>query len=769
VSLAPGQWIEDRIRLSDSLARLDSICSVQFHSPTHTVYVAGDSVLVAVDAGTRRTVARTTFPGAVNMLSSSSAAVNKLYCATSCGESVWVMNCATNHILTTVTLDGQPCAMCYAAGLVPRTAKVYAACPSETLVDVIDCTTDSVVARMRVPSWPSALCYNPQLNRIYVAKSLSNEVAVIDCGADTVISTIWVRGVEPTDICYDSATSCVYTLNHTSGTSSVIDCAGDSVVRVVAVGSSPDRMLVGPEGKVYCGGYSDSVVTVVESVGTRTIPVGLHLSSMSSDPVSDKVYFAASSAKVVVVDATSDTVAARIWAGEDPRLVCYDPVDTSTWAASPDGAAVGVIDGATDQLTDMLWFRVFSPGASCYNPDNDRLYCLGRGLAEIDCDSNRVRREIPAGNSADSIVWNPANNKIYYSSPADNTVSILDCTSDSITAAVAAGARPDAMCCSENGKVYVTTKAGGVAVIDPSGDSIRAFVRTPYDPITLCYDRTDNKVYAGMGSSGQVSVIDVGRDSVVATVPVADSCRQVCWSQNHDRVYVRRYRGLAVIDCTSDTVMKSPDLAVRWWVCYGDSNCDKVYLSTDTALDIVNAVTDTLYRNLGLWGVEHMLDNGRSDAANRFYCTDNLSRVTVIDGTTDSILRYVQVRGGSTALAWNPVHSWVYVSNPGSCSITVVSDTMLGIQETTNEKRGTMNDGPTIIRGVLFLGAGRDANVLHLGSCPKPCLLDISGRKVMNLRPGANDVRALAPGVYFVREAQAQAQAQAVRKVVVTE
>jgi hypothetical protein len=29
-------------------------------------------------------------------------------------------------------------------------------------------------------------------------------------------------------------------------------------------------------------------------------------------------------------------------------------------------------------------------------------------------------------------------------------------------------------------------------------------------------------------------------------------------------------------------------------------------------------------------------------------------------------------------------------------------------------------------------------------------LLDISGRKVMGLRTGANDVRALAPGVYFV-------------------
>ncbi|MBN2464017.1 hypothetical protein JXD38_00120, partial [candidate division WOR-3 bacterium] len=45
-------------------------------------------------------------------------------------------------------------------------------------------------------------------------------------------------------------------------------------------------------------------------------------------------------------------------------------------------------------------------------------------------------------------------------------------------------------------------------------------------------------------------------------------------------------------------------------------------------------------------------------------------------------------------------------------------------------------------------------------------LLDAVGRKVMDLVPGANDVRKLAPGVYFVREAQAQAQA--VRKVVVT-
>jgi hypothetical protein len=64
-------------------------------------------------------------------------------------------------------------------------------------------------------------------------------------------------------------------------------------------------------------------------------------------------------------------------------------------------------------------------------------------------------------------------------------------------------------------------------------------------------------------------------------------------------------------------------------------------------------------------------------------------------------------------------------------------------------------------------------NVLFLQEATSPklqasSLLDIGGRKIMDLRTGANDVRALAPGVYFVREAQAQAQAQAVRKIVVT-
>ncbi len=69
---------------------------------------------------------------------------------------------------------------------------------------------------------------------------------------------------------------------------------------------------------------------------------------------------------------------------------------------------------------------------------------------------------------------------------------------------------------------------------------------------------------------------------------------------------------------------------------------------------------------------------------------------------------------------------------------------------------------PTFVRGVLLLSE-------HQGRKPRAAsLLDSSGRKVLDLRPGPNDVHSFAPGVYFVCEGGAWAEPRAVRKVVLT-
>jgi hypothetical protein len=83
--------------------------------------------------------------------------------------------------------------------------------------------------------------------------------------------------------------------------------------------------------------------------------------------------------------------------------------------------------------------------------------------------------------------------------------------------------------------------------------------------------------------------------------------------------------------------------------------------------------------------------------------------------------------------------------------------TGLGLEESKQSVTRGYRSIASVVRGVLFLPQSLDPSV------PRS-LLDISGRKVMKLRPGANDVRALAPGVYFVRDA---ADVSGTRKVVV--
>jgi hypothetical protein len=86
-------------------------------------------------------------------------------------------------------------------------------------------------------------------------------------------------------------------------------------------------------------------------------------------------------------------------------------------------------------------------------------------------------------------------------------------------------------------------------------------------------------------------------------------------------------------------------------------------------------------------------------------------------------------------------------------------------EETSNAELRAPNSNPSVVRGVLFL-PGATSPRPHAASS----LLDIGGRQVMVLKPGANDVRALAPGVYFVRSGPSAVSSDpsAATKVVVT-
>jgi hypothetical protein len=99
------------------------------------------------------------------------------------------------------------------------------------------------------------------------------------------------------------------------------------------------------------------------------------------------------------------------------------------------------------------------------------------------------------------------------------------------------------------------------------------------------------------------------------------------------------------------------------------------------------------------------------------------------------------------------------LGHPTICSATRL--TRPGTAEGLTPCVRRITPGSTIVRGALNLSAVAGAR----GSM----LLDISGRQVMALRPGPNDARHLAPGVYFIHTSSGvERAAPSVTRVVVT-
>jgi aminopeptidase N len=102
-----------------------------------------------------------------------------------------------------------------------------------------------------------------------------------------------------------------------------------------------------------------------------------------------------------------------------------------------------------------------------------------------------------------------------------------------------------------------------------------------------------------------------------------------------------------------------------------------------------------------------------------------------------------------TALVPDP-DNWVL----DSCYVT-------GVEESPRPQAASYKPGATVVRGVLHLRPSASTS-----SSPS-WLLDISGRKTLELRPGPNDVSRLPPGVYFVHSTLDSRHSK-VTKVVVT-
>jgi hypothetical protein len=201
---------------------------------------------------------------------------------------------------------------------------------------------------------------------------------------------------------------------------------------------------------------------------------------------------------------------------------------------------------------------------------------------------------------------------------------------------------------------------------------------------------------------------------------------------------------LFTIDVLADSVIGSESLPWGVEALFLNRRLGKLFMcGSDPARVLVydcnqKAIVDTI--DAGFIGAGLM--NDRND---KLY----LGYGVVVDCRYDSVVARLDSFSPSS-MAWDAIDNRVFQAT--TSRLYVYRDELSGVDANPVGTRARRL--PTIIRGVLFLP--RDMTEIRPGisdRVARPILLDISGRKVLDLKPGENDVRALPAGVYFLRQA----------------
>ena len=131
------------------------------------------------------------------------------------------------------------------------------------------------------------------------------------------------------------------------------------------------------------------------------------------------------------------------------------------------------------------------------------------------------------------------------------------------------------------------------------------------------------------------------------------------------------------------------------------------------------------------------------------YYYDGVEVYDISNPTTPRAVARYNTPGSSQGL-YADENGYIYVGD--SHSLEILRFTPSGIE--SGPERLAQARRTTIVRGMLYLpGLGTRSGLAGNPVMSRAVLLDVSGRKVMSLNLGPNDVRRLAPGIYFVREA----------------
>ena len=259
-----------------------------------------------------------------------------------------------------------------------------------------------------------------------------------------------------------------------------------------------------------------SVIDTATNLVVATVPVGKLPIGLAATPDGSRVYVAAlNSARVDVIDTTTNTLATSIpVSGGNATYVAIRPDGLRAYVGV--GEQVQVIDTATNTIVATILLGGSQVAKLAVSPDGSRVYVpqsIG-GVKVIDTATNTlIPPSIPMPSSARAVAFKPDGTQAYATS---TDIRVIDTSTNMVVNTITGNSQHIVL--SPDGSRAYATSGNSLLVIDTVAN-----VPLPAIPLGsyargLAITSDGSRIYVCHINSDEVSVVDTGTSSLVATI-----------------------------------------------------------------------------------------------------------------------------------------------------------------------------------------------------------------------------------------------------------
>lgn len=287
-----------------------------------------------------------------------------------------------------------------------------------------------------------------------------------------------------------------------------------------------------------------------------------------------------------------------------------------------------------------------------------------------------IAADIPVGRVPVAIAIDPANHALYTADSADNTVSVIDANTRTVTATIPVGENPVGLAVDPVGRRVFTANINDrtISVIDTGTSKVTKTIQTAATVSRVTFDPTTQTVFGSNPDDNTVTVIDPAAGTVIETVAVGDHPWGLTADTGTHAVYVTNSNAstVSVIDTGSRTVTGTIQVGDGPARIVVDSAARKAYttLESNNTVSVIDLAASTFTSiPVGRNPVGIALD---VDIHTLYVANIDDSTISVIDTATGSVTGRIEARNGVSGLAVDPATHVVYATNEGANTVSVI-------------------------------------------------------------------------------------------------